>query len=72
MFIGRRQDGKIYGAWSSKQPNDVDHPGVEEVADNNLELLAFLMPQPAPKRISDGELAGILISKGLLTPSDLP
>lgn len=46
MWIGRRQDGSIYGNWPNKQPNDADHPGMEEVADNHPDLVAFLAPKP--------------------------
>lgn len=44
MFIGRRPDGTIYGCWSSRQPNDEDHSGIEEVADDHPDLVAFLAP----------------------------
>lgn len=54
MFIGRRPDGSIYGSWTSKQPNDADHPGLEEVRDDDPELLAFLAPKPvAPDPIDE-------------------
>jgi hypothetical protein len=46
MFIGRRPDNSIYGSWASTQPNDKDHPGIEEVADDHPDLLAFLVPKP--------------------------
>ena len=47
MFIGRRiADGSIYGCWTTRQPDDADHPGQEEVADNHPDLLAFLAPKP--------------------------
>lgn len=41
MFIGRRPDGSIYGTWSSPQPKDEFHPGVEEVHDDHPDLVAF-------------------------------
>lgn len=47
MFIGRRADGSIYGAWSVPQPDDADHPGQEEVADDLPELVAFQRAQTA-------------------------
>lgn len=54
MFIGRNQSGEIYGVWTSKQPNDADHPRMEEVADDDPELRAFLAPKPvAPDPIDE-------------------
>ncbi len=41
MFIGRRPDGTIYGSWTSKQPLDADHPGIEEVSDTHPDYLAY-------------------------------
>jgi hypothetical protein len=46
MFIGRRLDGTIYGAWSVRQADDADHPLQEEVANDHPDLLAFLAPRP--------------------------
>ena len=48
MFIGRRLDGTIYGAWTCKQPDDADHLGVEELSDNHPEVIAFIN-RPIPK-----------------------
>lgn len=48
MFIGRRPDGTIYGAWTCAQPQDADHPGVEEVADDHPDLVAFLEATKLP------------------------
>lgn len=47
MWIGRKPNGEIYGAWTSKQPEDADHPGLEEVADTHPDLVAF-QKRPAP------------------------
>jgi hypothetical protein len=47
LFIGRRADNSIYGAWSVRQ-----WPGQEELAADNPELVAFLAPKP-PLDISD-------------------
>lgn len=72
MFIGRRPDGTIYGCWTSEQPQDVDHPGIEEVVDDLPELVAFLSPKPpAQKKIQNGDLAAVLVAKGLLTQADV-
>jgi hypothetical protein len=46
MFIGRKQDGRVYGCWSVRQPNDADHPGIEEVADNHPDVIAYFAPRP--------------------------
>jgi len=46
MFVGRRATGEIYGCWTSRQPDDADHPRLEEVADDHPDLVAFLAPQP--------------------------
>ena len=47
MFIGRRVDGSIYGAWTCRQPDDADHPGMEELPDNHPDVVAFVnRPQP--------------------------
>jgi len=47
MFIGRRLDGTIYGAWTVRQSDDADHPRQEEIADNHPDVIAFLAPKPA-------------------------
>ena len=52
MFIGRRADGTVYGAWTCAQPVDADHPPLEEVADDHPDLVAFLAPKPVPDRSS--------------------
>ena len=46
MWIGRRLDTTVYGAWSTRQPDDAYHPRQEEVADNHPDLIAFLSPKP--------------------------
>jgi len=47
MFVGRRPDGSIYGTWTSRQPDDADHPGMEELPDNHPDVVAFVnRPQP--------------------------
>lgn len=48
MFVERRADLTIYGAWTVRQ-----RPGQEELADNDPELVAFLNPPP------DARLAAI-------------
>jgi hypothetical protein len=47
MFIGRRLDNSIYGAWSTRQHDDADHPRMEEVPDTHPDLVAFLTPKPS-------------------------
>ena len=46
MWIGRRLDNTLYGTWTSRQPDDVDHPRQEEVADTHPDVVAFLAPKP--------------------------
>jgi len=48
MYIGRRQDGTIYGAWTSKQQQDKDHKGMEEVVDDHPDLIEFMRSKPMP------------------------
>ena len=58
MFIGRKPDGTIYGAWTCKQPEDSGHLGIEEVAADHPDLIAFQnRPLPIPKDIVDQILA---------------
>jgi len=42
MFIGRRADNSIYGAWTCKQPDDTDHLGIEELPDDHPDVVAFV------------------------------
>ena len=42
MFVGRLPDGTIYGLWTSPQPADADHPGMEELPDDHPDVIAFL------------------------------
>ncbi len=66
MWIGRRVDNSIYGAWTVRQADDADHPRQEEVADDDPELLVFLTPPP-PIDLSDiDNLQKTLKAVGLL------
>lgn len=49
MYVGRRQDGSIYGIWTCRQPDDADHPNIEELDDNHPDVLAFKF-RPVPNR----------------------
>lgn len=71
MFIGRRQDGSIYGAWSTRQPDDADHSGMEEVADDHPDVIAFLAPKVAQKQETVADLRAVLIAKGVITAQDV-
>lgn len=71
MHIGRRPDGSIYGSWTSKQPNDADHPGMEEVDDDHPDLVAFLAPKPEVKQETVADLKAALIAKGVITEQDV-
>ena len=42
MWVGRRLDNSIYGTWTVRQPNDANHPGVEELPDNYPDVVAFV------------------------------
>ena len=66
MFIGRRPDGSIWGTFTSAQPNDDDHPGMEEVADDHPDVIAFNSPKPRAELTVDQKLATVG-----LTVSDL-
>jgi hypothetical protein len=55
MFIGRRLDNSLYGCWTSRQPDDADHPRQEEVPDDHPDLLAFLAPKPPDPRVVTDE-----------------
>ena len=46
MFIGRTIGGQIYGTWTSRQPDDADHPRQEEVADDHPDLVAYNASKP--------------------------
>ena len=59
-FIGRRNDGTIYGLWSQPQPNDEAHPGIEEVPSTNPELIEFLKPRTTPAPVSKAILDAVL------------
>lgn len=65
MWIGRKA-GVIYGAWTSRQADDADHPGQEEVADNHPDLVAFQAPKPPTDYSNIDNLDKTLKSIGLL------
>lgn len=63
MFVGRRDDGTIYGLWTVMQWN-----GQEELPDINTEVLAFIN-RPIPKLLDRvDKLREELVVKGVLTP----
>ena len=41
MYIGKREDGTVYGLWLQPQPNDEFHTGIEKVTDDHPDVLAF-------------------------------
>jgi hypothetical protein len=75
MFIGRKPDGSIYGTWTCKQPDDAGHLGIEEVDDDNPALLAFQSAQSVmmnqPKKLANGDLAALLVTKNIITQADV-
>ena len=47
MWVGRRTTGEIYGMWTSPQPDDADHPGMEELPNDHPDVVAFVnRPRP--------------------------
>ena len=50
MFVGRRPDGSIYGTWTCRQPDDADHPGMEELPDDHPDVVAFVN-RPIPQTV---------------------
>lgn len=51
MFIGRKEDGTIYGLWSVQQWD-----GQEELPDDDAEVVAFTAPKQ-PVALTDAETA---------------
>lgn len=66
MFVGRRSDGTIYGCWTVKQPNDNDHPLMEELPDNHPDVVDFLAPKPVIPDPIDGLRAALIADPTLL------
>jgi hypothetical protein len=63
MFVARRQDGSIFGAWTVQQ-----FQGQEELQDGAPELIAFLNPPPDPRLVLDAEeRAAAKIDAALMT-----
>lgn len=54
MFIGRKEDNSIYGAWTVRQ-----WEGQEELADEDPELVAFLALLEPPPLTPAQKLASI-------------
>jgi hypothetical protein len=54
MFVGRRDDQTIYGAWTNRQ-----WEGQEELSDDNPEVLAFFASLVPPERTPEQKLAAI-------------
>jgi len=66
MFIGRRLDRTIYGAWTQAQPDDEFHPGLENVSDDHPDYIAFRdRPRPVfvdPRDAKIAELESRLVT----------
>lgn len=48
MYVGRKEDGTIYGTWTVRQ-----WEGQEELADDHADVVAFLnreVPEPTPEQ----------------------
>ena len=41
MFVGKRPDGSVYGAWTCRQPEDEFHPNITELPDDHADVLEF-------------------------------
>lgn len=66
MFIGRNKDGSIYGLWTVRQ-----WEGQEELPGDNAEVVNFINRQSAPKPLTDGALASLLVEKGFITTAEV-
>lgn len=55
-FVGRRADGSVYGVWSSRQPQDADHPNIEEVPDDHQDVVVFLNRQSSHNEVIDAQI----------------
>jgi hypothetical protein len=66
VFVGRREDGSIYGVWSVRQWEKQ-----EELLQDDPEVVAFINRPKPGSRLSNGALADVLVSKGLLTPEEV-
>jgi len=53
MFVGRRLDGSIYGTWTCRQPDDDDHPNVEELSDDHPEVVEFMKHVPTQAHLTE-------------------
>lgn len=52
MFIGRKDDGSIYGLWTVKQ-----WEGQEELPDDHPDVVAFIAAQEAKRAVPAGDPA---------------
>lgn len=41
MFVGRKENGDIYGTWTTRPADDTDHPNVTELDDLHPDIIAF-------------------------------
>lgn len=57
MFVGRREDQTIYGAWTNRQ-----WQGQEELPDDDSELLAFFASLVPTERTPEQKLAAAGLS----------
>jgi hypothetical protein len=59
MFMGRREDGSIYGLWAVRQ-----WEGQEELPDDHAEVAAFRAAVPTPGAASAGDFMRALYELG--------
>ena len=70
MFVGRRPDSTIYGTWTCPQPQDTDHPGMEELPDDHPDVVAFqTRPIPLPAKSLEERVAQLETSVTTLEAS---
>lgn len=73
MFIIRNASGGICGAFTCRQVDQnakgefIDKPGVEEIADNDPEVIAFQNRTVMVAKDKSDDLRAELVAKGVLT-----
>lgn len=66
-YVQRDSNGKIKGVYANLQPGYAE----EFLPDNNAEIVAYLTPKPVPKQLSIEDLSALLVSKGVVTQTDI-
>ncbi|MCI0561158.1 MAG: hypothetical protein MN733_21950 [Nitrososphaera sp.] len=74
MWIGRRLDGTVYGAWTVEQKSDNFHPRLENVDDNHPDVLGFknrTRKKPVDEITPLKERAALLEAENLTLKADI-